>query len=56
MDAADDWVRAIALLAADPALRDAKVAAGRTRAAAFTWRAAGIKLAEALAPLVEGRD
>ncbi len=56
MDDAGDWSRAVAALAADPTLRRAKIAAGRARAADFTWRAAGVRLAEALAPLVEGRD
>ena len=53
MDDAGEWARAVAAIATDPALREAKIAAGRARAAAFTWRAAGIRLCEALAPLVE---
>ncbi|MDB5701917.1 MAG: glycosyltransferase family 1 protein [Sphingomonadales bacterium] len=55
MDNADDWVAQIVGLAGQ-GLRDAKIAAGRFRGASFTWRAAGVRLAEILTPLVEQRD
>lgn len=54
MDEADEWVGAVLSLR-DPGHRAAKVAAGRVRAAAFTWRSAGERLAALLAPLLEGR-
>lgn len=47
MDDPAAWADAIFALHA-PELRDGKIAAGRTRARAFTWRAAGAKLAAAL--------
>ena len=35
-------------------MRDAKIAAGRERARRFTWQAAGVRLAAALAELLAG--
>lgn len=43
------WASAIDRLRHDPALRERCVAAGRARAAAFTWRAAALNLAAVLA-------
>jgi glycosyltransferase involved in cell wall biosynthesis len=56
MDSADDWIAQIVALGTERGLRDAKIAAGRVRASTFTWRAAGVRLAEILTPLVEQRD
>lgn len=52
VDDAAAWAAAVAALAPGE-LRDAKIAAGRERARRFTWRAAGVKLAAALAELIE---
>ncbi len=53
MDSPAEWADAIVALG-DQALRAAKIAAGHRRAAGFTWRAAGERLAAILTPLVEG--
>ena len=45
------WAAQIRALRDDPALRAAKVAAGRARAAAFTWREAGGRLLDHLREL-----
>ena len=55
LDDPDDWAGRIASLTGDPDLRARKIAAGRERAARFTWRAAGLALVRALEPVVEGR-
>jgi glycosyltransferase involved in cell wall biosynthesis len=47
LDDAAEWARSVRALQAGP-LRDAKIAAGRVRAAGFTWAAAGIRLARVL--------
>ena len=44
VDSPAEWADAFARLAADPALRAAKVAQGHARAARFTWAAAGAAL------------
>lgn len=54
MDDPADWERQIRALAEQPTLREAKIDAGLQRGDAFRWRAAGLKLAEVLTPLVEG--
>ena len=41
VDAPGDWAEAIARYAGDPALRAAKIAAGRARAGRFRWVEAG---------------
>lgn len=51
LDDADDWTTAVLALR-DDAVRAAKVAAGRERAGAFTWAAAGIRLARLLESLL----
>jgi hypothetical protein len=55
MDDADDWASQIVALGAGQGLRAAKIAGGRVRASAFTWAAAGTRLAEILTRLVEQR-
>ncbi|MDB5701524.1 MAG: glycosyltransferase family 1 protein [Sphingomonadales bacterium] len=55
MDDADDWASQIVALGAGQGLRAAKIAGGRVRASAFTWAAAGARLAQILTPLVEQR-
>jgi glycosyltransferase involved in cell wall biosynthesis len=54
MDDAAGWSAQILALGEDRGLRAAKIACGRARASAFTWRAAGVRLAGLLQPLVEG--
>lgn len=54
MDDPADWARQVLALRDSPGLRAAKVEAGLWRAGAFRWRAAGVRLAELLTPLVEG--
>jgi glycosyltransferase involved in cell wall biosynthesis len=56
MDDAASWSAQIVTLGEDRVLRAAKIAGGRARASAFTWRAAGVRLAEILRPLVEQCD
>ena len=51
MDDAAEWVEAVQALAR-PDLVGAKIAAGRARAARFTWGAAGLSLASILAELM----
>ena len=51
MDAPAEWAAAVTALG-DPAIRRAVIAAGRARAAPFTWLAAGEKLVQALSPLL----
>lgn len=43
LDAVGDWVQGVRALG-EPALRTEKIAAGRARAAGFTWAAAGARL------------
>ncbi|RZL97591.1 MAG: glycosyltransferase family 1 protein, partial [Sphingomonas sp.] len=52
MDAPAEWVDAVAALH-DPATRAARIAAGRARAAPFTWAAAGEKVTALLRDLLE---
>jgi glycosyltransferase involved in cell wall biosynthesis len=49
------WAQAVGALASVD-LRRAKIVAGRARSATFTWRAAGLKLADALEELIAPRD
>jgi len=51
MDDPADWARAVEALRV-PEVRAAKIAAGRARAGAFTWRAAGVRLAAVLETLL----
>lgn len=51
MDDAADWAVQIRAIG-DPDIRAAKIAAGRARAAGFTWAMAGAKLVRALEPLL----
>jgi glycosyltransferase involved in cell wall biosynthesis len=51
VDAPAEWVAAVDALNTDRVLRDAKVAAGRGRAAAFSWAGAGRRLGALLAAL-----
>ncbi len=51
LDNAGDWASAVLALHGD-GVRRAKVAAGRARARAFTWKAAGVSLARLLGPLL----
>jgi glycosyltransferase involved in cell wall biosynthesis len=44
VDRAEEWSAAFLKLAGDPAFRERKIAAGRARAAEFTWQRAGTQL------------
>ncbi|WP_294393647.1 glycosyltransferase family 1 protein [uncultured Sphingomonas sp.] len=54
VDRPDEWVAAILRLQCDPAYRTAKIAAGRARAADFTWARAGARLLDELLELAAG--
>jgi glycosyltransferase involved in cell wall biosynthesis len=51
VDQPDEWVATILRLANDPDFRRQKIAAGRTRAADFTWERAGARLLDEILPL-----
>jgi glycosyltransferase involved in cell wall biosynthesis len=51
VDHADEWISTILHLAGDAAFREQKIAAGRARAAAFTWKRAGSQLLDELLAL-----
>lgn len=51
VDRADEWVAAVRAYADDPALRAIKVKAARDRAGAFSWKAVGQSLFDALSSI-----
>ncbi len=56
LDRVDSWSDAVISLCRDPALREAQVAAGRRRAAAFTWEATARRTIEVYVEAIREAD